>query len=93
MARGSEDVESGVAQIVGQARDERSLGADDDQLDVELLSQRHDGGVIAHVDAMVDSDEPGSRVARGDMELADVGITGQSGGEGVFAPAGSQEQN
>lgn len=52
-----------MAQLIGQPRDERSLGSDDDEVDPELAGDGDERGVVVGAHGMAVGDRRDPRVA------------------------------
>ena len=81
----AEDGDAVVAEVVGQARDERRLGADDDEVDPELEREGDERGVVvgAHGMAVGERRDPG--VARCCVQLVEPVAAGEGPGERMLA--------
>ena len=77
---------------VGHAGDERRLRTDDDQVDAEIARQRGHRLTGHRVDVVEGGDGRDTRVARRGVHLVDAGVAGQGEGEGVLAPAGTDDE-
>ena len=77
---------------VGDAGDERRLGADDDQVGADVARQGGDGLARHRVDVVQGGHGRDAGVARGDVHLVDPRVARQREGEGVLAPAGSDHE-
>ena len=84
---GGEAADTGSADGVADARHQRRLGADDDEIGGRLAGQRHDGGRIRD-DEVVQFGVPGDAwVARSGVQFGHVAVRGQGTGERVLAAA------
>ena len=70
-----------MAQLVGETRDERRLGPDDDEIDPELARERDERGVVVGARGVAVGERSYSRVARSRMQLADTRAAGERPGE------------
>ena len=77
---------------VGDAGDERRLGADDHQVGAEIDGQRGHGLAGHRVDVVQGRDGRDAGVARGGVHLVDIRVAGQGEGQGVLAPAGTDDE-
>ena len=81
----AEDGDAAVAQLVGEARDERRLGADDDEVDPELTRKRDERTVVVGADGMAVSERCDSRVAGSGVQLVEAVAAGERPGERMLA--------
>ena len=93
LGAGTEAGDPGVAHCIGNARHQRRLGTDDDEVSPHLRSEGDDLVGHAGVDVEVRGDGRGPGVAGGDDELGGLRVTGEGTGQGVLARAGAEEQN
>jgi hypothetical protein len=91
--RRSEDVDARVAEAIGQSRDQRGLGAHDDEVVALGRGMTHQIGDVFSSDgdaACVASD---TRVAGSAGEIVEERTTAECPREGRFATAAADEQN
>jgi hypothetical protein len=74
-----------MAELVGEARDERCLGPDDDEVDPELAGERDERDVVVRAHGMAVGERRDSRVAGSGMQLVEVAAAGERPGERVLA--------
>ena len=77
---------------VGDAGDQRRLGPDDHEVGPEVARERGDRLAGHRVDVVQGRDGRDARVPRGGVHLVDRRVAGQGEGEGVLAPAGSDDE-
>ena len=89
----AEGLDAGAPQAVDDARDQRRLGADDDQIDGFALGEADDALDVVGRDreAFGEGRDPG--VAGGGIELAAAARLGDGPAQGMFAPPRSYHQN
>ena len=90
---GAEDRERRLPQGVGDPGDQRSLGPDDDEVDVESLGQRGHGGGIVRIDRLGVGDLRDPGIAGSGDDGVDLGVAGESKDEGVFTGARTDDKN
>jgi hypothetical protein len=74
-----------VAQLVGEAGDERRLRPDDDEIDPQLPRERDERGVVVRANGMALGERGDARVARSGVQLVEVVASGKRPGERVLA--------
>ena len=90
---GPEDGEPGLTAYVGDACDERRLGADDDEVDPVLARERGDRGPVEDVDGDAEGGDVDARVARRGDDRVDLGIGRDGLDESVFTGAGAEHED
>ena len=91
---GAEHGDAGLAQLVGHARDERRLGADDHELHVVLLHERqHRAAVLDGKIGHVARDIRRAAVAGGHVELVRARGLRKRPRDGMLAAAAAQHQD
>ena len=86
--------DAGVAQRVADARDERGLGADDDEVGAPLTGQGDDllaGGGVGEARVLGERGRAG--VAGGGGEGRHLGVAGEGEEEGMLAGSGADDQD
>ena len=89
----AEDGDAGVAERVGDARDERRLRADDDQVGRQRAGQRGDAVDVEHVHGVACRQARDAGVAGRGVQLGHRGRAGERGGQRVLAAAGADDQD
>ncbi|MNX94714.1 hypothetical protein D3C86_1269600 [compost metagenome] len=90
---GAEHWDAGFVKAVGQAVDERIRRPDDHQVDFEATGDRHQALEVVNLDAHVDAEGVGARVAGGTVDPLDARRSGEFPGERVFAPAPTHHEH
>src|SRR5207245_7670181 len=76
----------------GQARDERRLGPDDDEVDPQLQGQRDERTVVVGAHGMAVRERGDSRVAGRRVQLVEAAAAGERPGERVLAAPRSDDE-
>ena len=92
LAGGSEDGDAAPAHGVRHPGDQRRLGADDDQVDAQLLGQVGHGRSRHRVDVVERGEGGDARVARRGVHLGDGGVARQRPHERVLAATGADHE-
>jgi hypothetical protein len=82
-----------VPEIVGDACNKRSLGTDDDEVDVERASEGEQSLAILGSDGMAGAEARNAGIAGSGMELRELGGLAELPGERVLAPPGADQQH
>ena len=90
---GAEDGDSGVSEMVGEAGDERRLGPDHDQIELELTGQPEQSLSVLGADGMAVAERRHPGVSGRRMQLIELGALGDLPGERVLASARSDDQD
>ena len=90
---GAEDLDAGVAQMVGKARDERRLRTDDDEVDLQLAGEGQQPFGVLRPHRMAVRKSGHSGVSGRAMQRLQLGATGDLPGERVLATARSDDEN
>ena len=93
LAGRAEAADPAVAHGVGDARDQRRLGTDDDEVGAERLGQVGDGGTVQRVDVVQRGERRDARVAGRGVHLGDRRIAGEGERERVLAAAGADDED
>ena len=89
----AEGGEAGLAQAAGHPGDERTLGADHHEVDVELLRQRDGGVEVAEVERARVGVPCDAGVPGGGVELLHVRVGGQRSDEGMLPSTGAEHEH
>jgi hypothetical protein len=90
---GTEDGYAAMSQLVGEADDERSLRADDDEVDAELRGEGHEGGRVVCSHRMAARELGNPRVSGRRMELAEPCAACERPSERMLATARPHDQH
>ena len=82
-----------MPETVGDACDERRLGADHDEVDVERARQGQESFTVVRTDRMTRAELRDSRIAGRGVELVEVRALAQLPGERVFASARPDDED
>ena len=74
-----------MAQLVGEARDQRRLGADDDEVGPELDRERDQRRVVVSAHGMAVGERRDSRVAGRGVQLVEIAAAAERPDERVLA--------
>ncbi len=90
---GAEDSDAGVTQLIRDALDQRSLGADDDEIDSELAAEPEEPLAVLgpHRVASAERRDPGIPGCR--VQLGELRALGKRPGERVLAPARPDDED
>ena len=91
--RTPEDEPPGAAQRVGDTRDERRFGSDDDEIGIDTLGERGNRGGVGGDDGDTVAQFRQPRVAGRRDHLVDGGRTREAPAERVLAPSGTDEEH
>ncbi len=80
-------------EFVDEAADQRLLRSYDDKCDSLLAAKTQHGGVVGGVKLHIVADAPRARIAGRDEQAFEPRALGERIGDGVFAPARSDEKN
>ena len=78
---------------VGDAEHQRHLGADDHQVGADAPGERDDGLAGRDVDVVLVGDGGGARIAGGDGQALDLGVTAQRQQQRMFTGTGSDHED
>ena len=78
--------DAALPQLVGEACDERRLGADDDEIDAQLERERTERRVVVGAHGMARRERGDAGIARRGMELVHAGAARERPGERVLPP-------
>jgi hypothetical protein len=90
---GAEDLDAGVAQMVGEARDERRLRADYDEVDLQLASEGQQPFSVLRPHRMAVRKNGHTRVSGRAMQGLQLWAPGDLPRERVLATARSDDEN
>jgi hypothetical protein len=82
-----------MAQLVGEARDERRFGADDDEVDPQLQGERDERGMVVGAHGMAVGKRGDTGVAGSGVQLVEVRATGERPGERVLATSRPDDEH
>ena len=92
-ALGPKQAMPGVPHRVGDARDERDLGPDDDEVGRPVLGERGDGGRVPDVDAALFGHGGRARVAGGAGERRDAGVLREREDDRMLTSTGTHHED
>ena len=92
-ALGPKTGDAGIPELVGEARDQRSFGPDDDEVDCEPPAERHERLVIVRANAVAGAERGDARISRGRVELAEPSALRELPGERVLSAAAADDED
>jgi FdhD protein len=81
-----------MAKLVGEARDQGRLGADDDEIDAELAGEGDERCVVVRADGVAVRERRDPRIARRGMELVAASAAGERPDEGMLPPSRTDDE-
>jgi hypothetical protein len=82
-----------MAELVGEARDQGCLRADDHEVDPELAGERDERRVVVRADGMAVGERRDSGVAGSGVQLVEIAAAGERPGEGVLATSRPDDEH
>ena len=92
-ALGPKQAMPGCPHRVGDARDQRDLGPDDDEVGRPALGQRRDGPGIGEVDAVLLGDRGRARVAGRARQRGDAGVLRERENDRMLTSTGTDHED